>query len=1076
MDRRKFLSITIPATGAIMMAPGCLNSRAIEEINQQFSGKCDFDQYDIVINGAGLGGYFAAINAAREGKRVLVIEKRTSPGYEITAKKRLWLGSHGFDRFPEELIQLFLPSGETQEIHNTFGSGINSSLVDDEILLFSGSLRKGMLRNLLINKVHVLLMTDVCGLLTDNENVQGVLLASKHGIHIVKCRSFIDASDNILFSRQLSGAEYKINCAGFVAELREAENPRNKEVFVFEEFGLLNNKIRLHRGKNTDDQLYMEFQFPVDSQELSEIEHQSRFILAKIGSKFPEIDSTLKAAMINEFALECSIYLEDDALPVSVLKGHYLLPNVRTELSCRGISEIEADAKHLVSNIEYAKSNVDTKSLLMPGANIPVNEIFLTDPHEPGLSVPLKRCSFNLENNIEVKEHCQVLVAGGGTSGAMAGRGSGEKGANTVVVDYFNDLGGTRTMGGVMGYYYGVRDPMIFKKQDEDTLQIASDHNMTRKSGHKLYHLQGILNTKGRFIAGSIMCGVQVNNNSVEGIIICQNGKLQLIKAELTIDATGDGDIAYFAGATYEHGNSRTGKTQNFSQWDIAGGGKLPGPTNRDYDIIDNTRISELQRGLFLSHYKAHFFDFHPMLTVRESRRIVGLYTLSLIDAAEGTHFEDIISRARSDYDPHYIGNSEYTRCGFLLPHSNVLTVEVPYRSIVPKYLDGLLISGRGFSQTHNHLQFTRMCPCLLVLGYLTGQIASEIAHRKIAPKDFDISGLQREWAANGNLPSDYASRRIGNLTQENDEINRRVKNLASGREEYLWECSRLPKEKTVPVLLEFFDDLVNEENKLLIAKALAWFRQTIGNDLIRKELNQLFIQELGEGYPGGYFETYDYIRGRQKNVIEGLFWRINQNIALLGMAGNVQNNDTIRYILENTSSGGEMEKWTSDIKLSRSVNGEHTIDYITDGYAAYNNERIDIRLIPYHNRIYNLCFYAERVPDPVFINGFEKLLEDKNIGGYKTKEYQLTRWRVYGGDLELYIAAALARCGSKKGYELLTEYLEDIHYNFIDYAASELKELTGKDYGYDAEAWKKYIRNLTFPQSVKRLRKEIEL
>lgn len=82
------------------------------------------------------------------------------------------------------------------------------------------------------------------------------------------------------------------------------------------------------------------------------------------------------------------------------------------------------------------------------------------------------------------------------------------------------------------------------------------------------------------------------------------------------------------------------------------------------------------------------------MLTVRESRRIEGLYTLNLIDAVEGTHFEDIISRARSDYDPHYNGNSEYTRCGFLLPHSNELTVEVLYRSIVSKYLDGLLISG----------------------------------------------------------------------------------------------------------------------------------------------------------------------------------------------------------------------------------------------------------------------------------------------------------------------------------------------------------------------------------------------
>ncbi len=73
MDRRKFLRITLPATGAIMIAPGCLNGKILAEINQQFSGKSDFDQYDLVINGAGLVGYFAAIIAAKEGKKVLIL-------------------------------------------------------------------------------------------------------------------------------------------------------------------------------------------------------------------------------------------------------------------------------------------------------------------------------------------------------------------------------------------------------------------------------------------------------------------------------------------------------------------------------------------------------------------------------------------------------------------------------------------------------------------------------------------------------------------------------------------------------------------------------------------------------------------------------------------------------------------------------------------------------------------------------------------------------------------------------------------------------------------------------------------
>ena len=66
MKRRDFLSITLPATGAVLMTPALLNSQAFAEINRQFSGKSDFDAYDVVINGAGLSGYFAALETSKK--------------------------------------------------------------------------------------------------------------------------------------------------------------------------------------------------------------------------------------------------------------------------------------------------------------------------------------------------------------------------------------------------------------------------------------------------------------------------------------------------------------------------------------------------------------------------------------------------------------------------------------------------------------------------------------------------------------------------------------------------------------------------------------------------------------------------------------------------------------------------------------------------------------------------------------------------------------------------------------------------------------------------------------------------
>lgn len=1053
MKRREFLNLSIPATGAILVSPGFISYQLEKEINAQFSNDEAIDQYDIVINGAGLSGYFAAIEAAKQGKSVLLVEKRTSPGYEITAKQKLWIGTEGFDLLSKELKRLLLPEGEKDEVLNSEGSGVNGSQFDDELLLFGGSIKKGMLRNLLQQKIHILLMTDVCGLLSDGENVRGVLLAGKHGLHTVKCNTIIDSSDNVLFSRGLAGNDYQIEKAGFVMEVLKAKNPQKKEIVASESLGLCDQKIQIHRGKHLNDQVFLEFEYPVNSQNINEIEHQSRLLAAKISKGFSGLDNALAEAKVEQFALESTIILRDNKLPSTSLNGHYLLANDATNLSCEKLLKLEKDVKKLVSGIQAIKTVAAANELLLVGAKIPIDQLAFSDPNEPGLSIPLQQCDFDFSNWISNKSKCQVLVAGGGTAGAMAAMGAVEKSANTIVVDYFNDLGGTKTLGGVMGYYHGYKEHKFFKKQNEMATQVAYDHQMNGNTGRRLFHLMEVLNGGGQFFTGAIMCGSLVKDKKVGGILICRHGKLELVEGDITIDATGDGDLAAFAGVTFSHGDSRSGMTQDYSQWDQKGGAtKFPSATGRDYDIIDNTKISELQRGLFLSHYQAHYYDFFPMLTVRESRRIEGLHTLDLIDSSEATHFEDVMTLTSSDFDPHTIGSSEYSKCGFLLPHSNVLVVEIPYRSIVPKGLNGILISGRGISQTHNALQFTRMSADLAVLGYLTGQVAADQAWNKIQPKDYDISALQKEWQALGYLTEDCMSKQPGNLINDEKEIVRRVKMLSSGAPEYLYECVKLPKDKALPVLKEYYKK--SDGNKLLLAKAMAWFGEGEGNNLIVKDLEEMYVQEQKEGYPGGYVDTYDDIRGREKNMLIGLFWRINQNMALLAMAQNTECKHLIRRILENTDSGGGMVERENE----------------------YFNGRIDLKIIPNFNRIMAICFYAERVPNTLFEGGFKKLLKDKNIGGFITQEYHETRWRVYGGDLELFIASAMARCGSKAGYDLLADYLDDIHYNFKDFASKELKALTNKDFQFDSRAWKKELGKLSYPRPTVKLVKEIEV
>jgi hypothetical protein len=1052
MNRRDFLHKSIPLTGAVVVGPGLLSMQSFSEINKQFSGTENFDAYDVIVNGAGLSGYFTAIHAAKLGLKVLIVEKRTSPGYDIAAKKQLSVLREGYASWNPELTELFLPAEELQEIHSSTGSGPHKSFFGEELALFAGSVRKSLLRSLLVNNIHILLMTDVCGLFQNSKNqITGILLASKYGFHSVNCNHFVDATDNRLFSRQLLNQNSKVIKAGFSLELQNVGKNPKKLIQVDKSLQLSDDLIKLHKGKQTEHQYFLAFEFTANHHysEISKIEQKARMISAEIGKNLNQLDPSLANAKIEQFAMECTYHLENTTLPKPKLDGHHIFKAIpEFGYSCKSISDIDKEAKNLVGSIKKSKNIQPASKLLIAGTEISTNHIQFEDANEPGLVIPIKKITTDFSSFINSKTNCQVLVAGGGTSGAMAAMGAVEKGANAIVVDYFHDMGGTKTVGGVMGYYHGVKDNQFFKKQEEDAQQIAYMNNTNRKMGRKLYHLMNLTSQGGEYISGSIICGAVSQNKDVNGILICRNGVLEKVMADLTIDATGDGDVAVFAGAEYFHGDSRAGKTQNYSQWDMVGGAKqLPSATGRDYGVIDNTKLAELQRGLFISHYEAHCYDFHPMLTVRESRRIKGKYVLDFVDCVEGTHFEDFISLASSDYDPHYTGSSELTRAGFLLPHSNVLTVEIPYRCLVPEKLNRILISGRAFSQTNIALQFTRMSGDLAVLGYLTGHIAADISLNGLETHNYNVSNLQKEWRALDYLDKTHYGKKPGNKVSDEEEIKKRVKNLADGKNEYLYECIKVPTDLILPYLYRAFDSTTAIDGKLLLAKALAWFNDKTGNELINAELKSLFEQEYKTSYPDGYVENYDFIRGREKNVLEGLFWKINQNIVILGLAGDKAYNETIRHILDHTSSGGKMVEREND----------------------YYNGRIDLRIIPFYNRILNLCFYIERNPDKGFIPGLEKLLQDENISGFKTTDYKTSRWKFYGADLELFIGSTLARCGSGIGYELLVEYLEDVNYPLKQFAMTELKKLTGKDLGFSVLDWRKHIGSISYPQPAHR-------
>lgn len=1024
--------------------PGVMHRQLMDEINYQFNNSEQITEYDLVVYGAGLQGFYLALEAKKKGKNVLIVDRHAFPGFDLTASKRLWIEHTGYEKADAATRSIFFPDGESVEISADIGKDAAKSRYESEHMLFAGSLRKTLLKSLLEHKVHVLLMTDLCGIFSKSNEVTGALLAGKHGLHHVPCQNIVDCSEHASFTRQLLGSNNTVKEARFVLELTNvSEHIFASKISVPQTFDHV-KRISLHPGKKQKGQAFLEFSYTPTSQHRIEIENQARDITAMVGKNLKDLSDGFSEAEIYQLATETSLVPESGAIPQSSIAGHYTLPGPSDKLSFQDVLEMQKAAGRFMEKIPSVRSNRrSAQTLHIVGANIAASQCQFSEVVEPGLIIPLEACTFPSEL-IPDAEDSQVLVAGGGTSGAMSGIGAAEMGVKTMVCDYFYDLGGTKTMGGVMGYYHGVKDQKFFQKHVEAAEGYAIEHQMTKKMGRVLYLLKELEKHDARFYGGAIICGAVVNNHKVGGAIICHDGRLSRLLGDITIDGTGDGDLAAFAGASFDLGDDRYGLTQNYSQWDIDNTEGIE-PRNRDYDIIDNTKISELQRGLFLSHYEAHFYDFHPMLTVRESRRIHGMYELNLNDAVEGTYFHDTIAFASSDFDPHNVGTTPMSRCGFLLPHSNVLKVAIPYRSIIPKGLDSLLMTGRGFCQTYEAFQFTRMTADLIVLGYLTGQIAADIIWKGSSPKDYDLKPIQKDWINLGYLPAFEAEKPPATTEYSEEEVLSRVTGLMMGKQEYLYECVRLPKESALPILQNNFKkEGGNRGAKLLHAKALAWFGDKMGADIIKEDLEALFLEESKMGYPGGYVDDYDSIRGRELNVLEGHFWKINQNIGLLGMAKDTSARDVVNKILLDTTSGGDLIERTN----------------------AYFNGRIDLRFIPFYNRIFNLCFYIERVPDPVFVAGLEKLLKEDRIGDFMTTEFDQVRWRVYGSILELVIASSLARCGSRRGYQILGAYLNDIHYMLKKYASNELRNLTGKNYKYNTDDWKEYITGLSFPRS----------
>lgn len=133
---------------------------------------------------------------------------------------------------------------------------------------------------------------------------------------------------------------------------------------------------------------------------------------------------------------------------------------------------------------------------------------------------------------------------------------------------------------------------------------------------------------------------------------------------------------------------------------------------------------------------------------IRESRRIVGRYTLTRDDVLSARKFDDAVARSAYPIDLHNPRGSG-TTTQRLAPGESY---EIPYRCLVPVNREQLLVAGRCISTTHEALASTRLTPTVMTLGQAAGTAAAIASARNVRVGEVDPRELRAQLVADGVL------------------------------------------------------------------------------------------------------------------------------------------------------------------------------------------------------------------------------------------------------------------------------------------------------------------------------------
>ncbi|MBQ3815534.1 MAG: FAD-dependent oxidoreductase, partial [Clostridia bacterium] len=174
---------------------------------------------------------------------------------------------------------------------------------------------------------------------------------------------------------------------------------------------------------------------------------------------------------------------------------------------------------------------------------------------------------FEPGRELPVAGEYDVIVAGSGPAGASAAITAGRLGAKVLLVESNSAVGGMSTSG-LMSHWTGTVSSPLYTEilrrcaasregEEHDRIVPWIDPEALKTVWLDMLRDAGV-----DVLLYTFVCGVVREGNRVAGIVTESKSGRRVFLAKVTVDGTGDGDAAAFAGVPYHKGRESDGRMQ----------------------------------------------------------------------------------------------------------------------------------------------------------------------------------------------------------------------------------------------------------------------------------------------------------------------------------------------------------------------------------------------------------------------------------------------------------------------------------------------------------------------------------